>query len=85
MQFDGAIVNEQGVTFAIVVVNASAVINSFTINDAQRSFERYFPGMPIILMNQDSNGTPTYYGREDIVNFLANIYMEQIPWKTYTT
>ncbi len=84
MQFDGAVIKEQGVTFAIVVVKHSAVMNNSTINSTQHSFQPYFPGMPIVLMSQDSNGRPTYYGRKDIVNFLANVFMEQIPWKTYT-
>jgi len=35
-------------------------------------------------MGQDSSGVPTYYGRKDIVAFLANIDMGRIPWQTYT-
>ena len=84
MQFDAAVVKEQGLTFAVVMVQHSAVFNNSTINDNQRGFQRHFPGMPIVLCNQNSSGTPTYYGRKDIVNFLASVLMEQIPWKTYT-
>ena len=43
----------------------------------------FFPNMPIILMSQDSNGTPHYYGRKDIVDFLKTIRLDQIPWKEY--
>jgi hypothetical protein len=35
-------------------------------------------------MSQDSRGTPTYYGRHDIVRFLASVPMEAIPWRQYT-
>ena len=84
MTFDGAVVTEQGVTFAIVVVNSSATSNQNTIANAQRDFSSFFPNIPIILMHQDANGVPTYYGRKDIVEFLANVCFEQIPWQRYT-
>jgi hypothetical protein len=45
---------------------------------------RAFGAMPIVLMAQDSKGTPTYFGRPDIVSFLANVFVEQIPWMKYT-
>lgn len=84
MKFQGAVVKEQGVTFAIVIVKQH-IINSITERkNIQNSFSRFFTDMPIILMAQDFNGVPTYYGRNDIVKFLANIHVSQIPWKEYT-
>jgi hypothetical protein len=83
MVLEGAVVKEQGQTFAIVVVK-SQVLDSTDRVKIQRSFSNYFPGMPIILMAQDSRGTPRYYGRTDIVNFLSNINISRIPWKKYT-
>ncbi len=83
MQIEGAIIKEQGQTFAIVVVK-SHVLNSSDRDEVASSFSRYFPGMPIILMAQDSRGTPTYYGRTDIVRFLKNVHLSRIPWKKYT-
>ncbi|MDK4472294.1 hypothetical protein MWG12_08615 [Fusobacterium necrophorum] len=85
MTFDGALVKEQGVTFAIVVVKSYVLSSLKTREDARKSFAKYFPlGIPIILMAQDSRGVPTYHGRKDIVNFLSNIDFRRIPWKTYT-
>jgi len=46
--------------------------------------EGLFPGLPIILMAQDGRGVPTYWGRKDIVAFLAKLHVPQIPWKEYT-
>ncbi len=83
MQFEGALIKEQGVTFAIVVVKSYVLNNSNQVNDARSSFSRYFPSVPIILMAQDSSGRPTYHGRTDIVNFLSRISPSQIPWKRY--
>jgi hypothetical protein len=84
MTFDGAIVKEQGITFAIVVVKPHVLNNSHTANEARTSFSQYFPGMPLILMAQNSKGVPTYQGRKDIVKFLANIDHRRIPWKKYS-
>lgn len=83
MQLEGAIIKEQGQNFAIVIVK-SHVLNSNERDNAVQQFSRYFPGMPIILMAQNSRGIPTYYGRTDIVNFLSKLHMSQIPWKKYT-
>lgn len=84
VQIEGAVVKEQGTTFAIVVVKRHVIQNSSESRDAQVAFSRYFPDMPIILMVQDTHGVPTYYGRPDIVKFLAKIHPSLIPWKKYT-
>jgi hypothetical protein len=83
MQLEGAIIKEQGQTFAIVIVK-SYVLNSNERDDTAKQFSNYFPGMPIILMAQNSKGIPTYYGKKDIVAFLSKLHMSQIPWKKYT-
>jgi hypothetical protein len=84
MTIDGAVVTEQGVKFAIVVVQNHILNSQQQSNEAQNSFRTIFPGMPVILMGQDTHGTPQYYGREDIVQFLANIDISRIPWMKYT-
>lgn len=85
MQFDGALVKEQCVTFAIVIVQPYVLNNSLEAQKIRKAMVQVFPaGIPIILMAQDSKGIPTYQGRKDIVNFLANIDPRRIPWKRYT-
>lgn len=84
MRFEGAVINEQGQTFAVVVVKRHIIQSRVAANDAQQAFARYFPGVPIVLMAQDSHGVPTYFGRGDIVDFLAGVPMEAIPWSEYT-
>ena len=83
MQFEGAVIREQGQTFAIVVVKSHVLNNSIESDDARRNFRSIFPSMPIVLMAQDSRGMPTYQGRPDIVKFLANVSISSIPWKKY--
>ena len=84
MQFEGAVIKEQGQTFAIVIVKPHVLDSSSQIADARAGFTGVFRGMPIILMAQDSRGRATYQGRPDIVRFLANISPSRIPWKRYT-
>ncbi len=84
MKFQGAVVKEQGVTFAVVIVKKPVADNRIEANRAIQSFQPLFPGIPVILMAQDHRGTPTYYGRQDISCFLANIPLHAIPWKEYT-
>lgn len=81
---DYALVKEQNVTFAVVIVK-SYILNSPDRENTRDSFRPYFPpGIPIILMAQDSRGNPTYHGKNDIVNFLANIDHRRLPWKRKT-
>lgn len=82
--FDGAIVNEQGVTFGIAVVRRGVLDNPSARDEAILEFSEVFGGIPTVLMAQDGQGTPTYYGRSDIVDFLTSIQMEQIPWQRYS-
>lgn len=84
MQFEGAVIREQGVTFAVVVVKRHILNNSFEANRAINSFAPVFPGLPVVLMGQDTNGRPTYFGRKDIASFLSRMPIRGIPWKRYT-
>ena len=84
MTFQGAVVREQGVTFAVVIVKKHVIDNSTEANRAIAAFQPAFPGLPVVLMAQDFQGTPTYYGRQDIARFLASVPLEAIPWKQYT-
>ena len=83
MKLQGAVIIEQGVTFAIVVVNRSVTNYTSKIIRTRQQLQPFFPNMPIILMSQDSNGTPHYYGRRDIVEFLKTVRLDQIPWKEF--
>lgn len=84
MRIQGAVIREQGITFAVVVVKKSVIDNSFDARKAIGAFSSAFPGMPVVLMAQDSRGQATYYGRDDIARFLANVPLSAIPWREYT-
>lgn len=84
MQFEGAVIREQGVTFAVVIVRQHILDQSAQANDAIRAMQPAFPGLPVVLMAQNARGVPTYYGRRDISSFLANTPVRAIPWRRYT-
>ncbi len=84
MRIQGAVIREQGQTFAVVVVKQHVIDNSSTAADAMAGFAPVFPGMPIVLMAQDNSGRPKYYGRRDISQFLASVPLQRIPWREYT-
>lgn len=84
MTFQGTVLKEQGVTFAIVIVKKHVVDVRSEAEKTIHSFQPVFPGIPIILMTQNTRGIPTYFGRRDIVQFLSNVPLNRIPWKKYT-
>ena len=84
MKFQGAVIREQGVTFAIVIVKKHVLDNSHSAQKAIQSFAPVFPGCPVVLMAQDHQGRASYYGRRDISKFMATVPLSAIPWKEYT-
>lgn len=83
MKFQGALIQEQGVKFAIIVVKRSVIQSPSQRSAAQRGFGSVFPGVPVVLMAQDLRGAPTYWGRPDLARFVSKVPMQAIPWKEY--
>jgi len=48
MKFQGSVIKEQGITFAIVIVKKHVVDNRSTAEDAIRTFQPVFPRIPIV-------------------------------------
>ncbi|HPQ72003.1 MAG TPA: hypothetical protein PKW95_22970 [bacterium] len=84
MTFQGAVIKEQGVTFGVVIVQPHVIQNRTEGDRLRRSFTQVFGGIPVVLMAQDHRGVPTYYGRDDIARFMANVPIEAVPWREYT-
>ena len=83
-KFQGAVIKEQGQTFAVVIVKKHIIENKTEAKNVIQSMQQFFPRLPIVLMAQDHRGVPTYYGRNDIARFLASVPLNAIPWKEYT-
>jgi hypothetical protein len=83
MRVQGAVIREQGQTFAVVVVKHHVIQNHSEAADAIRDLAPVF-GVPVVLMAQDGQGRPTYYGRRDIARFLSGVPLSSIPWREYS-
>ena len=83
MKFEGAVIKEQGVTFAVAIVKRSVLDIQSRREEALRMFSNLFEGLPVVLMAQDSRGTPTYWGRRDLSRFMANVPLDAVPWREY--
>ncbi len=84
MSFDAAIVKEQGVTFAVVAVKHHAANSNHARQMTAGAVQARFPGIPVVLMVQDAWGRPTYWGRRDIVRFLARVPVGALPWRHFS-
>lgn len=84
MQIQAALIREQGQTFSVVVAKQQVLQNRFEASRLAQKLSPAFGGVPIVLMAQDGSGRPRYYGRSDIVRFLANVPLQSMPWRQYT-
>lgn len=82
MSFHAAPTTHQGVTFTVVRVTEAAIQPS-NRDATLATARRRFPGPPVVLMSQDSQGIPAYYGRPDLADFLSDIDHLRLPWRTY--
>ena len=82
MRVQGAVIREQGQTFAVVIVKPHVVKNRAEATNTIQSFTPVF-GVPVVLMAQDSRGRPTFFGRQDIVRFLSGVPLSAVPWREY--
>jgi hypothetical protein len=79
-----ALIREQGVNFAVVVVKWSAMrAPSSTKDDLVLAYSREFEA-PTVLMAEDFNGGAEFYGRRDLVKWLENVDRDLLPWREFT-
>jgi hypothetical protein len=82
MDFQGALITEQGVEFCVVQVNRELARNHATVARIIGMYEAFF-GRPIVLMSQDQLGQPTYYGRHDLTRMMAYMPLSAIHWESF--
>ena len=82
MTFDGAVIREHGVTFGIMVVKPHVLSDANRRDGLVAQAARVFGGIPTVLMAQQPGGA-RYYGRPDIVRFMAKVPLRAVPWKRY--
>ncbi|HEY8908722.1 MAG TPA: hypothetical protein VIM51_00340 [Desulfosporosinus sp.] len=80
-QFEAAIIEEQGKTFALVSVQSAVFQNSSDTTTIIKALLPTFNGIPVVLVTRDDDGKPAYYGRGDLVALLENVNINEAPWR----
>jgi hypothetical protein len=75
-----AIITEQGITFAIVLVQK--IGSPFENEHISNKLSPVFGDMPVVLMTKNSEGREQV-GREDLVNITKDIPFGAIPFREY--
>ncbi len=78
--WDVALIQEQGVNFAVVSVRDSVIDGSIDRDQLVRGWS-YELGMPAVLLGAHNH---RLYGRTDIVRFLKNVHPSRLPWRKMT-
>ena len=81
MKVQGAAISLEGVNFAVVTVGMDLVRNPGEADMAIETIQPAFGGVPVVLMAQNEQGSPTYYGDEDLVRSVADGPIDKMPWK----
>lgn len=84
MKVQGAAITIEGVNLAVALVGIELVNNPGEADMAIESMQPSFGGVPVVLMAQKEDGTPVYYGDEELVRSLAFIPVDKMPWKEYS-
>lgn len=79
-QFEGAIIDEQGMKIAVVSVQPVVFQNSTDATMIIKALLPVYKGMPVVLVTKNQEGVPAYYGRPDLVLLLENININEASW-----
>ncbi len=85
MKVQAAAISLDGTAFAVVLVPMDLVNAPGEADMAIEALQPTFGGAPVVLMAQADDGSPNYYGDEDLVRSLEGVPIDQMPWKEYST
>jgi hypothetical protein len=84
MKIQAAAISLQEVNFAIAVVDMDLLNTHVEADMAIERISQSFAGDPVVLMAQKEDGSPVYYGDEELVHSLADVPIDKMPWKEYS-
>jgi hypothetical protein len=84
MDVVGSVMTEQGISFAVVQVHSYTVETQAEAEDAIHSYSKLFPGLPVVLMAVGGERSPTYWGRQDLANYMAHVPSKHVPWRRFS-
>jgi hypothetical protein len=83
LKIQAAAISLQGVNFVIALVERDLLTRSGEADMAIDTLQPKFGDVPVILMAQKDDGSPVYYGEQDLVQALEDMPVEKMPWKEY--
>src|SRR6266852_5386169 len=83
MTLVGSVMTEQGITSAVLQVQADKVETPLEAEKTIRAYAPLFPGMPVVVMAIGKEAGPTYWGRDDLANFMARVHPSSVEWRCY--
>ncbi|MFL5806041.1 MAG: hypothetical protein ACJ8CR_30440 [Roseiflexaceae bacterium] len=82
MKLHYTVINEQGQTFAVVLVAKAFLADRSRADEALRWLQTRRFQMPTTLVACDEHGMPNgYYGRVDLALILLHVSFETVPWQ----
>jgi len=82
--FESAIITKDDKTIAVVSVNPGIFNDSFNATMIIKALLPVFNRIPVVLMTKDSQGSPAYFGRSDLVLFLETVDITKASWNQVT-
>jgi hypothetical protein len=79
----GARIKGRGLNCAIVIVPGAVIRDEIEADRMITAFQNQVHQGAVVLMAQDFQGTPAFYGRADIVRFLERTGVSKIRWIEY--
>jgi len=83
MNVQAAAISLQGINFTVVLVNSELIKKTGEADMAIDSLQPNFGNVPVILMSQSEDGSPTYYGDANLVELLRDVPVDEMPWMDY--
>ncbi len=84
MDVQAAAISLQDSNFVIVLIGMDIVTNSGEGDMAIDTLQPKFGNAPVILMAQREDGSPVYYGDQNLVKALRDLPVDEMPWKSYS-
>ena len=83
MLFKGTIIHKTNEPFAIVWANYGDLRSKASRIAYLKLCQPYFPDLPIILVSEDEEGNPIYFGDTTLVTWLESQHALHLEWTNY--
>jgi hypothetical protein len=82
-QVTAAAISMAGMKFVVVLVDLATASAPGDADLVIADLEPRF-GVPVVLMGQEEDGTPVYYGADDLKDRVSVVPVDRMPWQQYT-